>query len=241
MTAYSSLLSPIPGVVHGFGDKASLMPEKLQFWQTTLPDKKQVHGTKIGWVRRPGEALGELDGVITDVPGILLTVLTADCLPVLFCRRDGRRIGAVHAGWRGLLAGILGQFAATLDAVGDKPSQWFAAIGPAAGPCCYEVSQALVDEFRQRLVLPPALIAPRPRHLDLAAIARQQLLALGFSAVDTLGHCTLCCPAAGPAEGLRYTSFRRNSQQRERDPTHPSISGRNQHSGLVILPDNAAA
>ncbi|WP_236851712.1 polyphenol oxidase family protein [Candidatus Sodalis pierantonius] len=141
MTAYSSLLSPIHGVAHSFGDKASLMPEVLQAWQTTLPDKKQVHGTDIGWVSRPGEALGELDGVVTDVPGILLTVLTADCLPVLFCRRDGGRIGAVHAGWRGLLAGILGQFAATLNTAGDSPSRWVAAIGPAAGPCCYEVSQ----------------------------------------------------------------------------------------------------
>lgn len=217
------------------------MPERLQSWQTTLPDKKQVHGTAIGWVRRPGEALGELDGVITDVPGILLTVLTADCLPVLFCRRDGRRIGAVHAGWRGLLAGILGEFAATLDATGDRPSQWVAVIGPAAGPCCYEVSQALVDEFKQRLPLPAAVIAPRPHHLDLAAIARQQLLTLGFNTVDTIGHCTLCCPAPAPENGMRYTSFRRNSKQREHNPAHPPISGRNQHSGLIILPDDATA
>ncbi|CAJ0999011.1 polyphenol oxidase family protein [Sodalis praecaptivus] len=240
MTAYSSLLSPIHGVAHGFGDKASLMPEVLQAWQTTLPDKKQVHGTDTGWVSRPGEALGELDGVVTDVPGILLTVLTADCLPVLFCRRDGRRIGAVHAGWRGLLAGILGQFAATLNAAGDSPSRWVAAIGPAAGPCCYEVSQTLVEEFTQRLPFPAALISPRPRYLDLAFIARQQLLTLGFSTVDALGHCTLCHPAPAPEQGMRYTSFRRNSKQRERDPTHPTISGRNQHSGLIILPDHGA-
>lgn len=68
MTAYSSLLSPIHGVAHGFGDKASLMLEVLQAWQTTLPDKKQVHGTDIGWVSRPGETLGELDGVVPTFP-----------------------------------------------------------------------------------------------------------------------------------------------------------------------------
>ncbi|WP_268596141.1 polyphenol oxidase family protein, partial [Escherichia coli] len=106
-------------------------------------------------------------------------VLTADCLPVLFSRRDGGAIAAVHAGWRGLLDGILEQMAARIRQDGDT-ADWVVSIGPAAGPCCYEVDEALVESFKQRLPLPATLISPHYRHLDLAAIAEYKLAALGF-------------------------------------------------------------
>lgn len=234
MTAYSPLLQSIPGVLHGFGDKAHLMPAVLQPWQSTLPVKKQVHGVHIHEVGAPGEECGMADGLITSTPGVLLSVLTADCLPLVFSRRDGRRIAVLHAGWRGLLAGIIERFADLL-ADGDDPALWVAAIGPAAGPCCYEVSEILVEDFLAQLAIPAAIISPSFRHLDLPAIARYKLAALGFTAVDSTNRCTICTRAQGQS-GFCYTSFRRNSQQRAVDPSYPTISGRNQHSGAIILP-----
>ncbi|QWA09001.1 peptidoglycan editing factor PgeF [Sodalis ligni] len=230
MTVYSRLIQNVAGVRHGFGDAATLLPVPLQPWLDTAPVKKQVHGIDIRRVYRPAEPCGEADGLITSTPGILLHVLTADCLPILFCRRDGKSIGVVHAGWRGLLAGIVEAFAAQL-AYPDGPANWVAAIGPAAGPCCYEVSESLVEDFLQQLAIPANIVRPRPLHLDLAAIARHKLQALGFQGVDVLRQCTICGTAAG---GHRYTSYRRFCRQRAIDPAYPSISGRNQHSGLVI-------
>ncbi|NDL62505.1 polyphenol oxidase family protein [Acerihabitans arboris] len=249
MTASSPLINAIAGVRHGFGDKSQLMPETLRPWQDTLAIKKQVHGTHIRPVSMPAEQCGQADGVLTATPGLLLSVLTADCLPLLFARRDGKRIGALHAGWRGLLAGIIEEFAGMLSK-DDDPANWVAAIGPAAGPCCYEVSESLVENFLQGLpMIPATIVTPAHRRLDLAAIARFKLNAAGFPAVDDIGHCTICtlsgtagavnaagdgATPAGPA--FAYTSFRRNSLQRAVDPTYPTISGRNQHAGLVILP-----
>jgi YfiH family protein len=233
MSDHSALLSQIPGIVHGFGDKQALLPEHLQSYEATCPGKKQVHGTRIVDVTVAGQECGEADGFITAMPGILLAVFTADCLPVIFCRKDGREVAAVHAGWRGLIDGILEQMAQRINQSGDT-SDWFVSVGPSAGACCYEVSQELIDTFLQRLDLPPALISPSHRHLDLVAIAEAKLRALGFAGVDRAGRCTICSPDAA-GTGFRYTSFRRNSHQRAQDPTHPGISGRNQQSGIMIL------
>jgi len=230
MTVYSRLIQNVAGVRHGFGDAATQLPVPLRPWQDTTPVKKQVHGINIHRVYRPAEQCAEADGLITSTPGILLHVLTADCLPILFCRRDGKSIGVVHAGWRGLIAGIIEAFADQLT-YPDSPANWVAAIGPAAGPCCYEVSESLVEDFLRQLPIPADIVRPRPRHLDLAAIARYKLHALGFWEADVLRQCTICATAA---DGFRYTSYRRFSQQRAVDPTSPAISGRNQHSGLVI-------
>jgi len=239
MTAHSSLISDIPGVLHGFGDKTALLPATLQPWQQTLPIKKQVHGIHVHPVTQAAEPCGDADGLMTSTPGVLLTVLTADCLPLLFCRRDGKRIAVLHAGWRGLLAGIIERFADLL-AQDDDPGQWVVAIGPAAGACCYEVDEKLVTEFLTTLPLPATLVSPAYRRLDLPAIARYKLEHRGFSAVDDIGHCTICTTINTDntlqQPCFQYTSFRRNSHRRAIDPTYPTISGRNQYSGLLILP-----
>ena len=91
-----------------------------------------MHGTRIVDVLQPAQACGEADGFYTRQPGILLSVLTADCLPVLFSRRDGGAIAAVHAGWRGLLDGILEQMAARIRQDGDTADGWpLSALPPA--------------------------------------------------------------------------------------------------------------
>ncbi|TKI08201.1 peptidoglycan editing factor PgeF [Martelella alba] len=231
MSACSAILDKIAGVRHGFGDAATLFPTPLLPWEHSATIKKQVHGTAIYHVTHPAQACGEADGLITSTPGVLLHVLTADCLPILLCRQDGKRIGVVHAGWRGLLAGIIEAFAAQISRP-DSPANWVAAIGPAAGPCCYEVSDALAEDFLRHLAIPAHVVQPRPRHLALAAIAVYKLKALGFTTVDNLNRCTIC---ATDGQNYRYTSYRRYTRQRASDPTCPPISGRNQYSGLVIM------
>ncbi|ANI31813.1 polyphenol oxidoreductase [Yersinia entomophaga] len=250
MTDVSRLFTHVPHILHGFGSKSALLPENLQPFRATMPEKKQVHGTRIVDVREPKQACGETDGLYTTQPGILLTVLTADCLPVIFSRRDGKAIAVAHAGWRGLLDGILLRMAERISQ-DDSPHEWVAAIGPAARSCCYEVTEDLVARFIDNMNIPKTVISPRYRHLNLTAIAEHQLQSLGFHQIDRAGSCTICTPAdcmppksAGSANenreelvpAFKYTSFRRNSQQRAIDPTHPGISGRNQYSGLIILP-----
>jgi YfiH family protein len=235
MTDFSPLLNAIPSIQHGFGNKSALLPGHLLAYRSTLPEKKQVHGTRIVDVTQAAQQCGEADGFYTTEPGILLSVLTADCLPVIFSRNDGSAIAAVHAGWRGLLDGILEQLAARINR-DDSTANWVASIGPAAGPCCYEVNEELVTRFKQQLPLPAALISPRYRHLDLAAIAESKLRELGFSAVDHAGNCTICTPNTDPHQPQRfkYTSYRRNSHRRKQDPAHPGITGRNQYAGIII-------
>lgn len=88
-----------------------------------------------------------------------------------------------HAGWRGLIDGVLEQVAKRISQ-DDDISQWMAAIGPSAGACCYEVDEPLVERFHQALPYESALISPRFRHLDLVAIAQAKLRGLGFAHVE---------------------------------------------------------
>jgi copper oxidase (laccase) domain-containing protein len=99
--------------------------------------------------------------MLTDRPGLLLAIATADCVPVLLARRDGREVAALHVGWRGAHAGIVDRFAALVRGRGGDPGDWVAAIGPAAQACCYEVSAELIDSFHARTGLPRETIAPR--------------------------------------------------------------------------------
>lgn len=187
----------------------------------------------------PGQECGEADGLYTTQVGILLTVLTADCLPVIFSHRQGKGIAVVHAGWRGLLDGIILKMVERI-ARDDDPANWVAAIGPAARSCCYEVNEELVEQFVNRLPSAKNIISPRFRHLNLTAIAEHQLRGAGIHLVDRVGGCTICTTVPNEADAsqhhFKYTSFRRTSQQQAIDPTHPGIKGRNQYSGVIILP-----
>lgn len=239
MTDFSPQFSQISAIRHGFGNKSALLPDCLKPYQASQANKKQVHGTMIVDVITPGQECGEADGLYTTQSGILLTVLTADCLPVIFSQRDGKGIAVVHAGWRGLLDGIVLKMVERI-ARDDNPANWVAAIGPAARSCCYEVNEELVERFVNELPLAKNIISPRFRHLNLTAIAEHQLHSAGIHQVDRVGSCTICTTTPddenNAQSGFKYTSFRRTSQQQAINPTHPGIKGRNQYSGLIILP-----
>lgn len=168
----------------------------------------QVHGAAV---RRAdaaddrGRFLGELrgwpeaDALLSETPGQALAVLGADCLPVLLWRRDRPAVAAAHAGWRGLMAGVVERAVAALG----EPGRVGAAVGPGIGPCCYPVSAEVRDRFGARfgagVVAAPAV--------DLAAAARAALVAAGVpaSAVQIVEACTFC-------ERDRFFSYRRDGE-----------------------------
>lgn len=151
---------------------------------------RQIHSASVLPADAPGEC-GEGDALVTDRPGLALSIVTADCVPVLLAGPPGEgRIAAVHAGWRGIAGGVI---PATLATLGGEIAGWTAWIGPTIGPCCYEVGEE-VAEAVARASSPEAVISQpggRP-HLGLRAAARHQLEAAGITAVTVLPPCTRC-------------------------------------------------
>ena len=143
---------------------------------------RQVHGIDVRALRElPHEAEHEeeVDGQATRLRGVAPTVFVADCLPVALSTGDG--VAMLHAGWRGLAGGIVERGVATLRGLGAR-GELHAAIGPGAGPCCYEAG----DEVHA------ALGHSVGRNVDLKAAAAERLRAAGASAVDDVGICTIC-------------------------------------------------
>jgi len=219
---HSSLLSDIPNIRYGFGNAQHLIPVSLSPYWHQAPQKKQVHGIDIVEVTSPQQDCGNADGFFTRLPEIPISIVTADCVPVLFARRDGQMIAAVHAGWRGLRYGIIPALWHRLSELGEHPDHWVAAIGSHIDACCFEVSEELAKEFIQAYPeVAPERIQPRHRHLDLNAIAHIEIRKTGIHAIDNLCQCTRC--TSDPENGFLYRSYRRGDRN-----SH-------QHTGLVIL------
>ncbi len=171
---------------------------------------RQVHGTGVLRFDAPPAAQGmdaepEADAAVTSTPGVVLAILTADCLPVAFAARDGSEVAAAHAGWRGLADGML---EATLAAMRTPAREVIAWLGPAAGPAHYEIGGDVREAFLAHSAqADAAFVATRPGHwrVDLYALARQRLQAAGMAAPDIHGgdHCTIAEPA-------RWYSHRRD-------------------------------
>lgn len=164
---------------------------------------KQVHGLAVADAD-PSRVV-EADASWTNRPGIACTVMTADCLPVLFCDQAGTQVAAAHAGWRGLAGGVL---EATLDRLDVPPAQVLVWLGPAIGPQAFEVGLEVRDAFTA--VHPEAARAfvdgERPGKLmaDIYALARIRLAARGVTAVYGGGLCTV--------SDERFFSYRRTPQ-----------------------------
>lgn len=150
----------------------------------------QVHGVEVVVVRRPGEHAGaHADAVVTDVPGAVVAVQTADCAPVALLAPDA--VGAVHAGWRGLVAGVLPAAVAALRTLSDGPVR--AVLGPCIGTGCYEFGADALDDAVVALgaEVRGTTAAGRPA-LDLAAGVRASLRTVGVTDVVDVGVCTAC-------------------------------------------------
>jgi hypothetical protein len=150
---------------------------------------RQVHGIEV--VDATSAAAGvTADGAYTNQAGVVLAVLTADCLPIFLCDRDGTEIGIVHAGWRGLVGGVI---EAGLRALGAPRHHLLAHLGPAIGPQSYEVGDEVRQEFvRQDAQASRAFAAVEEGKwlADLYELARMRLHAYGVTHISGGEHCT---------------------------------------------------
>ncbi|GAA4853290.1 peptidoglycan editing factor PgeF [Luteimonas vadosa] len=177
---------------------------------------RQVHGTTVFRVDATGPDAGTredravastptADAAVTNVPGVVVAVLTADCLPVVFAARDGSEVAVAHAGWRGLAAGVLERTVAAMDAPAAQLVAW---MGPAAGPGAYEVGAEVREAFvGQDAQAADAFEPTRPGHwrVDLYALARRRLTGAGVVEVAGGGECTI-------SDAGRFFSHRRDTR-----------------------------
>lgn len=168
---------------------------------------RQVHGTGVvDAASVAGEP--QADASVARTPGVVCAVKAADCMPVLLADEAGSVVGAAHAGWRGLAAGVI---EATVEAMQVPPRTLLAWLGPAIGPKVYEVGEEVRAAFLARDARAGSAFVPnRPGHwlLDLYAVARQRLAARGVTRVYGGGYCTY-------SDAVRFPSYRRE-RTRER-------------------------
>lgn len=189
------------------GDDADAVARNRALLRETLniPEPswlKQVHGIDVVEATF-GEPGGVADGAYTEMVGTVCAVLTADCLPVFLCDREGSKVAVVHAGWRGLAAGVIEAGVLALRAPGEELLAW---LGPGIGPDAYEVG----DDVRDTFIGHDPEAAPAFRAngdgrwlADMYTLARQRLQAMGVGAIYGGGHCTV-------HEGERFYSYRRD-------------------------------
>ena len=196
------------GLVHGFttrllGDVlGSLVPwEKATgFSQASLVRLNQVHGTEVLVVDRPidelprGAALS-YDASVTNRTDLILSVRTADCVPIILYAPDAPAVGAVHAGWRGTQAGTV---TAAIDAMQGafhcRPREMMAVIGPCIHACCYQVDGELYKQFQERFGSEAVTVLGDSTYVDLVAVNRLWMIECGVLAenIDVLDYCTMC-------------------------------------------------
>ncbi|MCQ4347571.1 peptidoglycan editing factor PgeF [Pseudomonas stutzeri] len=161
----------------------------------------QVHGVAV--VEADPAQVAEADASWSATPGVACTVMTADCLPVLFCDRAGTRVAAAHAGWRGLAAGVL---EATVAALGCPAGELLVWLGPAIGPQAFEVGAEVRAAFVAQHAEAAAAFVPSANAgrfmADLYRLARTRLAAVGVTAVYGGGLCTF-------TDAERFYSYRR--------------------------------
>jgi len=170
--------------------------------RTWMLSVKQVHGTDALLIDRPVSGSdrfeGGWDALVTDQPGVMVAVRTADCVPVLVYDRRRRAVAAIHAGWRGAVAGIVPktiQLMVSRFAI-DK-TDVRVSIGPSAGPCCYEVDEAVLAPLRRGLSDWQSLLRDDrgvKARLDLKALVRRQTAQIGIRPehITAVNLCTIC-------------------------------------------------
>jgi len=218
------VLRPFSELVHGISDRTlgSVYPEEaggrprlaaaLGIPPEALVPTRQVHGTTIVRVPTPEwDGASGKDGLITAVPGVFLLGYFADCVPLLAYDPVRRAVGLAHAGWRGTLRRMAERLVEALGAAfGARPEDLRVGIGPAIGPCCYEVGAEVIAGVQAQLPGGEELLRPgRPGHayLDLWTANRQGLLRAGVRP-DHVGAAALC--TACNVE--RFYSYRREGR-----------------------------
>lgn len=167
-----------------------------------LVEVHQVHGCAVHTVPDEGPAHAgpndtRADALITTDRGRVIGVRVADCVPVLLAAPDGRVVAAVHAGWRGVVSGVVTRAVGAMRARGAEPAAICAAIGPCIGPEHFEVGDEVVAAFQKPGLLNAARPRPSPAGrtlLDLPAAIAAQLASAGVKSIETLDRCTVSDP-----------------------------------------------
>jgi YfiH family protein len=189
---------------HGFGTR------HYGITQDAMASLKQIHSNITFIADRAAGCVGEGDALLSNEPGVTVSVRTADCLPILLADLQTGAVAAVHAGWRGTAAGIVGLTVQRLIAeLGVRPEHLVAAIGPGIGKCCYEVG---IEVARQ-------LGEAEAGKVDLAENNRRQLLAAGVREIDVVSPCTFC-------DAESFFSYRREAEQAGRMISFIASKGR---------------
>lgn len=173
----------------------------------------QVHSARALPVTGPLSIRPEADALVTDRPGVLLAVLTADCQPVLFADPVARVVGSAHAGWRGAADGILEATIDAMEALGARRSNISAVIGPTISQAAYEVGPEFFDRFRAEDEDSTRFFTNGTGdrlHFDLPGYGLYRLRNAGVKSAEWTGHCTYRDPA-------RFYSFRRTTHAKEAD------------------------
>jgi YfiH family protein len=166
---------------------------KRMFAAGKLPSKpvwlEQVHGKDVLKLTGEPYASKRADASYSNTPGTVCAVMTADCLPVLFCNRAGTEVAAAHAGWRGLCAGVLEE---TVACFADKPENILAWLGPAIGPDAFEVGPEVRDAFMAVEAIADSAFRPAGEkyYADIYTLARQRLASVGVTQVFGGDRCT---------------------------------------------------
>lgn len=190
-----------------------------------LVSLKQVHSDIVIIAENEPVSDMEADGLVTTVPGLAISALSADCGPVLLADAKAGVIGACHAGWRGALSGIVENTVATMCELGATPENMTAVLGPCIGPENYEVGEAfktefceIDDDYARFFHVPDG----KKAHFDLPAFVLSRLNVMGVRAEWT-GQCTY-------AEKDDYFSYRRN--------THAQIEDYGRNLSAIVLPSS---
>lgn len=208
------------GLNAGYGsgdDPAAIAENRRRAIEAVLPGAQlttvhQVHGAQCveagDW---PEPERPRADALVTDRPGLLLGILTADCAPVLLAEPDAHVVGAAHAGWRGAVGGITESAIAAMERLGARRERICAAVGPCIGQDSYEVDEAFRARFLEQDAANDRFFTAGPAgrpHFDLPGYVRHRLLGAGISAVETLRLDTYCDPDL-------FYSYRRSTHRGE--------------------------
>jgi YfiH family protein len=202
----------------GSGDDPAVIAEnRRRAAEAVLPGARivspyQVHGIKVLEAGEWGdEERPHADALVTDRPGVLLGILTADCAPLLFADAEGGVIGAAHAGWRGALGGVAEATIAAMERLGAERDRIVAAVGPTIARASYEVDHAFPEPFLEADPSTERFFAEGPSgkpHFDLPAYLVHRLAAAGLRQVEALGLDTY-------AREEDFYSFRRSTHRGE--------------------------
>ena len=195
-----------PWLEHGFGTRLS------NGWpdMSRLVSPRQIHSDKVLIVPKGAPTgdvrLGQGDALVTDEPGVLAGIRTADCLPILLVDAVGQKVGAIHAGWRGTVAEITARAVEAMACqFGTRPADVWAAIGPGIGSCCFEVGPEVAVQFAPQF--PERADLHHRSCVDLVESNRRQLIKAGVPVnhIESGDLCTVCRPT-------EFHSFRRDKE-----------------------------